>query len=104
MTSSQRNFEAEGYRNHEYDTISESGLLFKVKWYDEEDRRKFSSSSKIVLREGPGSTVKIYHDNDIADQARNVVMDYHSNENSQEVVHWHNILEITGGNTQGRSK
>ena len=35
-------------------------LLFKAKLYDEEDRRKLSSSSKIVLREeGPGSTVKI---------------------------------------------
>ena len=35
-------------------------LLFKAKLYDEEDRRKLSSSSKIVLlEEGPGSTVKI---------------------------------------------
>ena len=33
---------------------------FKAKLYEEEDQRKVSSSSKIVLRkEGPGSTVKI---------------------------------------------
>ena len=32
---------------------------------------------KIVLREeGPGSTVKKLHDNDIADQARNDLKDY----------------------------
>ena len=31
----------------------------------------------IVLREeGPGSTVKIYHDNDIAERARNDLKDY----------------------------
>ena len=30
--------------------------------------------------------LKFGHDNDIADQARNDVMEYHSNENSQEVV------------------
>ena len=52
-------------------------LLFKAKLYDDEDRRKVSSSSKIVLREeGPGSTVKIWHDNDIAEQARNDLKDY----------------------------
>ena len=60
MTSSQRNDEAKGYWNQGYDTNSKSSLLFKAKWYDEENRRKLSSSSKIVLREeGPGSTVKI---------------------------------------------
>ena len=59
MILSQRNDEAKGYWNHEYDTNSKSSLLFKVKWYDKENRRKLSSSSKIVLREGPGSTVKI---------------------------------------------
>ena len=60
MTSSQRNDEAKGYWNHGYDTNSKPSLRFKEKWYDEEDRRKLSSSSKIVLREeGPGSTVKI---------------------------------------------
>ena len=32
---------------------------------------------EIVLREeGSGSTVKIYHDNDIADQARNDMIEY----------------------------
>ena len=35
----------------------------------------FSSSPKIVLQEEePGSTVKIWHHNDIADQARNDVI------------------------------
>ena len=68
MTSSQRNDEAKGYWNHGYDTNSKSSLLFKEKWYDEEDRHKISSSSKIVLREEePGNTVKNLHDNDIAD-------------------------------------
>ena len=52
-------------------------LLFEVKRYDEESRRKLSSSSKIVLRkEGPDSTVKKLHDNDIADQARNGLKGY----------------------------
>ena len=51
MTSSQRTDEAKGYWNHEYDTNSKSSLLFKTKWYDEENRRKLSSSSKVVLRE-----------------------------------------------------
>ena len=38
---------------------------------------KISSSSKIVLREEePGSTVKIWHDKDIADQSRNDLKDY----------------------------
>ena len=60
MTSSQRNDEAKGYWNQGYDTNSKPSLLFKAKWYDDEDRCKVSSSSKIVLREeGPGSTVKI---------------------------------------------
>ena len=77
MTSSQRNDEAKGYWNQGYDTNSKSSLLFKAKWYDEEIRRKLSSSSKIVLREEePGSTVKKLHDNDIADQARNDLKDY----------------------------
>ena len=77
MTSSQRNDEAKGYWNPGYDTNSESSLLFKAKWYDEENRRKLSSSSKIVLRkEGPDSTVKKLHDNDIADRARNDLKGY----------------------------
>ena len=50
---------------------SKSSLLFKEKWYNEEDRRKISSPSKFVLREEPDSTVKKLHDNDIADKARN---------------------------------
>ena len=59
-TSSQSNDEVKGYWNQGYDTNSKPSLLFKAKWYDDEDRRKVSSSSKIVLREeGPGSTVKI---------------------------------------------
>ena len=41
------------------------------------NQRKLSSVSKIVFREeGPGSTVKIPHDNDIADKARNDLKDY----------------------------
>ena len=77
MTSSQRNDEAKGYWNHGYDTNSKPSLWFKEKLYDVEDRHKLSSSSKIVLQEeGPGSTVKIWHDNDIADQARNDLKDY----------------------------
>ena len=57
-TSGQRNDEAKGYWNHGYDTNLKSSLLFKANWYDEEDRRRFSSSSKIVLQKGgPGSTV-----------------------------------------------
>ena len=76
MTSSQRNDEAKSYWNHGYDTNSKSSLLFKAKRYDEADRHKLSSSSKIVLREeGPGSTVKKLHDNDIIDQARNDLKD-----------------------------
>ena len=60
MTSSQRNDEAKGYWTQGYDTNSKPSSLFKEKWYDEEDRRKLSSLSKVVLREkGPGSTVKI---------------------------------------------
>ena len=40
------------------------------------NQRKLSSSSKIVLRkEGPDSTVKKLHDNDIADKARNDLKD-----------------------------
>ena len=31
---------------------------------------------KLFQEEGPGSTVKIEHDNDIADQARNDLKDY----------------------------
>ena len=59
MASSQRNDEAEGYWNHRYETNSKSGLLFKEKWYDEEDQHKVCSLSKTMLREeGPGSTVK----------------------------------------------
>ena len=77
MPSSKRNDEAKCYWNHEYETNSNSSLLFKEKRYDKEDGRMLSSSSKIVLREeGSGSTVKIYHDNDIADQARNDLKDY----------------------------
>ena len=77
MTSSQRNDEAKGYWNHEYDTNSKASLLLMAKWYDEEDRHKLSSSSKVVQREeGPGSTVKSYHVKDIADQARNDLKDY----------------------------
>ena len=34
---------AKGYWNHGYNTNSKSSLLFKVKGYDEEDRRKISS-------------------------------------------------------------
>ena len=76
MTSSWRNGEAKGYWNHGYDTNSKSSLLFKEKWYDEEDRRKISLPSKFVLqKEGPGSTVKKLHDNDMADQARNDLKD-----------------------------
>ena len=59
-TSSKRKDGDKSYWNHGYDTHSESSLLFKAKWYDEESWHKLSSSSKIVLREeGPGSTVKI---------------------------------------------
>ena len=59
-TSSQSNDEVKGYWNQGYDTNSKPSLLFKAKWYDDDDRRKVSSSSKIVLwEEGPGSTVKI---------------------------------------------
>ena len=77
MALSQRNDEAKGYWNHGYATNLKSSLLFKAKRYDKEDQRKLSSSSKIVLREeGPGSTVKTWHDNDIADQARNDLRDY----------------------------
>ena len=76
MRLSQRNDEAKGYWNQGYDTNSKSSLLFKAKWYDEKDRRKLSSSSKVVLREeGPSSTVKKLHDNDIADQTRNDLKD-----------------------------
>ena len=51
---------AKGHWNHGYGTNSESSLHFNVKQMDKEDRRKVSSSLKIVLRkEGPGSTVKI---------------------------------------------
>ena len=60
MTSSQRNDEAKSYWNHGYDTNSKSSLLLKDKWYDEEDRRKVTLSSKIVL----------------VDQARNDVIEY----------------------------
>ena len=67
---------AKGYWNQGYDTNSESSLLFKEKWYDEEDWRKISSLSKFVRWEGPGSTVKIQHDNDVAIQARNDVIGY----------------------------
>ena len=49
----------------------------------------------LLWEEGPGSTVKNLLDNDIADPDRNDVMEYHSNENLQEVVQCHNILEIT---------
>ena len=60
MTSSQRNDEVKGYWNDGYDTNLESSLLFKVKQFDEEGRRKISSSSKFVLREeGPGSIAKV---------------------------------------------
>ena len=77
MTSSQRNEEAKGYWNHGYDTNSKSSLLFKEKWYDEGSQRKISSTSKIVLqKEGPNSTEKKLHDNDIADKARNDLKDY----------------------------
>ena len=52
--------EVKSYGNQEYNINSKSSLIFKEKWYDEEVRRKISSSSKIVLREeGPGSTIKI---------------------------------------------
>ena len=37
---------------------------------------KLSSLSKFVRWEGPGSTVKIQHDNDVANQARNDVIEY----------------------------
>ena len=67
---------AKGYWNHGYGTHSKSSFLFKEKWYDEEDRRKISSLSKFVRWEGPGSTVKIQHDNDVANQARNDVIGY----------------------------
>ena len=33
---------------------------------------------KVVFREGPGSTVKSLHDNDIADKARNDLRDYYT--------------------------
>ena len=49
-----------------------------MKGYDEENRRKLSSSPKVVFREGPGSTVKSLHDNDIADKARNDLKDYYT--------------------------
>ena len=58
-TSSNMTDAAKDYWNHIYDTNSKSSLLFKDKCYDEEDRRKISSPSKFLLREGPGSTVKI---------------------------------------------
>ena len=74
MTSSHRNDEAKSYLNHGYDTNLKSSSPFKEKWYDEEDRRKISLPSKFVLRkEGPGSTDKKLHDNDIADQANDDV-------------------------------
>ena len=77
MISSRKNDEAKGYWNDRYDTNSKSSLLFKAKWYDKEDRCNLSSSSKIVLRkEGPNSTVKKLHDNDIADKARNDLKDW----------------------------
>ena len=77
MTSSQMNDEVNSYWNHGYATNLKSSLLFKEKRYDKEDRRKLSLPSKSVLRkEGPGSTVKKLHDNDIADQASNDLKDY----------------------------
>ena len=77
MTLSQRNDEAKGYWNHGYDTNLKSSLLFEENLYDEEDQRMICSSLKIVLREKePGSTVKIQHDKDIANQARNDLKDY----------------------------
>jgi len=54
-----------------------SGLLFKANGMTRKIDCKISSPSKFVLREeGPGSTVKIQHDNDVANQARNDVIGY----------------------------
>ena len=76
MTSSQGNGEAEGYLNQGYDINSKSSLLFKEKWYDEEDGHNLSSSSKILLPgEGPGSIVKI-STMMIVDQARIDTLEY----------------------------
>ena len=47
ITSSQMNDEVKGYWNQGYDTNSKPSWLFKVKGYDEENRHKLSSSSKI---------------------------------------------------------
>ena len=51
MTPSQRNDEVRGYWNHGYDTNSKSSLLFNVKGYDEEDRRKLSYRRKFFYGE-----------------------------------------------------
>ena len=71
MTSSQRNDEAKGYWNHGYDTNSKSSLLLKVKWYYEEDRRKLSSRSKVVLRKKDQVAQLKSTRIDIAEQDRN---------------------------------
>ena len=46
-----RKDEVKGYENHGFDTNSKPSWLFKVKGYDEENRRKLSYRRKLVLRE-----------------------------------------------------
>ena len=76
MTSSQMNGEAKGYWNQGYDTNSNSSLLFKVKGYDEENRRKLSYHRKFCY----GKTDQVAQLKstriDIAELARNDMIGY----------------------------